>query len=131
MKKTILSLLIQFTFLPQIIWAAFLHRKLMANSYVLTNGALQIALTVVFTEIVVFAVLTSIRRFYFTRYLLICAYWQLILTLIYFDVRLERFSALGNETYYFIAFGAIMTAINMIALYLKEKKNDGDYNRRG
>lgn len=116
--------------MPQAVWAAALHRKLAANSYVLTNGTLQIALIIVFAEIIAFAVLTSIRRFLFTRYLLICAYWQLILTLIYFDVRLERWVSLKNETYYFIALGALMTAANVIALYIKEKRNDGDYNRR-
>jgi hypothetical protein len=127
---------------PQVIWAAMLHRKLMTNSYVLINGRLQTAFIVVFAEIVIFAVLTSIKRFYVTRFLLIGAYIQLIFTMILFRFRLERFVALNNETYYFIAFGAVMTAINAIALYIlrrgahcasaKERKHENsDYNRRG
>lgn len=122
------------------IWAAALHRKLMENSYVLINGALQTAFLVVFAQIIIFAVLTSIRRFAVTRFLLIGAYIQLIATMLLFEFKLERFAALNNETYYFIAFGAIMTAINMTALYIysrdshceseKGEKHDSNYNRR-
>jgi hypothetical protein len=130
---------VQFSFLPQVVWAASLYSRLAANSYVLINARLQTALLLVFMEIVVFASLTSIRRFYLTRFLLIGAYWQLILTMIWFGLRLERFAELNNETYYFIVFGAIMTAINTIALYYvgarsacpQEEKNDSDYNRCG
>jgi hypothetical protein len=117
-----------------VIWAAALHRRLMANSYVLTNGALQAALTLVFAEIVIFALITSVRRFYLTRFLLIGVYWQLILTMFFFGLKLERFAELGNETYYFIAFGAVMTAINAVAFYIYNRGDlheNSDYNRRG
>ncbi|MDR2559845.1 MAG: hypothetical protein LBC86_09965 [Oscillospiraceae bacterium] len=117
MRKKVCSLIVQFSFLPQVIWAALLHRKLAANSYVLTNGTLQIVLIVIFAEITALSVLCSIRRFYVTRFLLIGAYIQLIASMYFFGLRFERFAALNNETYYFIMFGAIMTAINAIALY--------------
>ncbi|MCL2696576.1 MAG: hypothetical protein FWE74_00685 [Oscillospiraceae bacterium] len=134
MKKNICSLIVQFSFLPQVIWAVALHRRLAANSYVLTNGALQTAFLLVFAEIVIFAALTSFKRFYAARFLLVGAYIQLILTMALFGFRLERWVALNNETYYFIAFGALMTAINAIAFYIYKgtlNEKDSDYNRRG
>jgi hypothetical protein len=121
------SLIVQFSFLPQVIWAALLYRRLVANSYVLINTRLHIALFVVFIEIIVFAVLTSPRKFYFTRFLLAGAYLQLLATFIWFDFRLQRFIELHNEAHYFIAFGALMTALNVIALYIHRQIREKIY----
>ncbi|MDR2533082.1 MAG: hypothetical protein LBC82_09610 [Oscillospiraceae bacterium] len=119
MIKNICSLFIQFSFLPQVIWAAALYRKLAANSYVLTNSRLQTAFFAVFLEIVVFAVLTAFKRFYFTRFLLVAAYIQLLLTIVLFEFR--RSQSLVNESLAFAAFGAFMAALNMIMLYTYKK----------
>jgi hypothetical protein len=119
MIKTLCSLYIQFSFLPQVIWAAPLYQRLAANSYVLTNTRLQAAFLAVFLEIIILSVLTAIKRFYVTRILLVGAYIQLLFTLVLFEFK--RAEHLVNEVFFFVAFGALMTALNMIALLIYKR----------
>jgi len=117
MIKTICSLFVQFSFLPQVIWAASLYLKLAANSYVLIAPRLHMAFFTLFLGIVVIAVLTSVRRFYLIRFLLLGAYTALLITVIPFEFRHAE-NIVRNEALMFAAFGAIMTALNMTALYI-------------
>jgi hypothetical protein len=116
MIKTVCSLFVQFSFLPQVIWAAILYQRLVAHSYVLINTRLHMTFFAVFTGIVVLAVLTSVRRFYASRFLLVGAYIMLTAATLYFNFR--GISAYQNQVAAFVVFGAFMTALNMTALYI-------------
>ncbi|MCL2020155.1 MAG: hypothetical protein FWG70_10430 [Oscillospiraceae bacterium] len=122
MKKSICSLVISFSFLPQVIWAAGLYRIITSDSYVLLDTGLQTAFLVVFIEITLFAVLTSFKRFYVMRVLLLGSYIQLMFTALPYEFKHSE--ALRDNILIFAAVGAIIAALNMSSLYIyKNIKN--------
>jgi len=123
MIKTICAFFVQFSFLPQVIWASSLYLKLAANSYVLIAPRLHMALFVLFLVVIVLAVLTSVRRFYVIRLLLLGAYTVLLVMVIPFEFRHAE-NIVRNEALAFAAFGAIMAALNMTALYIYKNINE-------
>jgi len=121
-KKSICSLVISFSFLPQVIWAAGLYRIITSDSYVLLDTGLQTAFLVVFIEITLFAVLTSFKRFYVMRVLLLGSYIQLMFTALPYEFKHSE--ALRDNILIFAAVGAIIAALNMSSLYIyKNIKN--------
>ena len=136
--KTILSLLIDITFLPQVIIAAWVCTAVFNDSYLLINTGLRLVFFIVLAEIAVLAILTAIKRFYITRFILFAAYIQLIVTtlvtgierdLMLFGTGADNFRNTIPAKYVFFIFagvGIYLTVINLIALYgfkkLKEKE---------
>jgi hypothetical protein len=126
-KKTLFALIIDFSFLPQVIWAAITYKFIAFDSAVLIETGLQAAFLIVFIEIVVLAVLTAIKRFYLIRFLLLAAYVQLILTVVIneFYNRLfilgGRLQFLHHYIFVFAAGGILFALLNLYALYRYRK----------
>jgi hypothetical protein len=123
LKKVIYSIILQFSFLPQVIAAVLIYTKLKIESAVLIDGVLQKGLLIVFAEIAVFAILSVPRRFYFTKFLLFSAYAQLITV-----VLARRFSRGYTISVGFAVCGMVLVLINVLILrfFKKTERNNGN-----
>lgn len=126
MKKEFRALYIEFSFLPQVVAAALIYGGIRFDSAVLLNRSLRAAFFAAFLEIVVFAFLTIPKRFIFTRFLLMAAYIQLILTVTLSKFYWRRlvfgsYRGLNPLLFGFCAFGIVLAVLNVIAL-IKYKK---------
>ncbi|MCL2077745.1 MAG: hypothetical protein FWH08_04980 [Oscillospiraceae bacterium] len=113
-KKLVYSLIIDFSFLPQIIWATLLFINIRGESPVLIYREVSTIFLVVFAEIAVLSILNIIKKFYFLRFLLIGAYLQLVFTVLLLS---NAPSFLYLRVFVFAAFGIIIALANMAALY--------------
>ena len=111
-RQTLFSLIIDFSFLPQVIWAVTLFVFVKGESAVLLSNSLAKAILAVFAEIAALALLSVTKRFYFIRYMQIGAYIQLVLTALIFGYRRAyvRFFAFG-------VCGIIIVFVNILSLY--------------
>ncbi|MCL1823639.1 MAG: hypothetical protein FWG44_05495 [Oscillospiraceae bacterium] len=110
-KKLICTLVIDFSFLPQVIWAAVLFFQIKNESPVLIRTGISSAFLAVCAEIVVFSLFCIIKRFYFLRGLLVCSYIQLIVTAFYF-----QYSQIYLKVWLFGVFGITVAVANLYAL---------------
>ena len=111
-RKSLFALILDFSFFPQVIWAAVLFFKVNAESAVLIYNNLSTAILISCGLISVFAILCVIRRFYFLRVMLAASYITLVSTAFYFGYRqaYARFIV-------FAVFGTAIALINAAALY--------------
>ncbi|MCL2633291.1 MAG: hypothetical protein FWD34_02130 [Oscillospiraceae bacterium] len=124
------ALYMDFSFLPQVVAAWFFYYGLRPDSFVLLDGKLQTAFLMAFAEITIFSVVTAIKHFYFTRFLLIAAYVQLVVTVFVFNfqgrIRIfgEFYHHANRWIFVYAAVGIVLAVINVICLmkYQKYKK---------
>jgi len=127
MKKETLALYIEFSFLPQVLAAALIYNAMKGDSYVLIDPSVRAAFLSVFIEIIVFAFLTVPKRFVFTRFLLIAAYIQLILTIVlskfyWRKLVFGQYRGLNPIIYAFCAVGIALAVLNAVALNKYKRK---------
>jgi hypothetical protein len=103
--------------------AALIYARLKGESAVLIDGALQKGLLAAFAEIAVFAVLSASKRFCFTKFLLLGAYAQLLIT-----VLARKFANGYALSFGFAACGAVLVLINIFVLRLYKKAERDENN---
>jgi hypothetical protein len=127
-RRTLFTLLIDFSFLPQVVAAAWIYSVVANDSVVLIKQHMQIAFLFVFIEIVVFAVMTAVKKFYLSRFLLIAAYLQLIITMyavgfsgrelmLFGTLRWYNVIRADSVFYVFAGVGIILAIVNLLAFY--------------
>jgi hypothetical protein len=125
--------LIDLSFLPQILAAVWIYTAVMNDSYLLIKTSLRVAFFLAFAEIILFAILTAVKRFYLFRFLLLGAYVQLIVTMfitgfsgdlmLYGTLRWYETVPAGTVFAIFATCGVLLTLINLTAFYgLKKAK---------
>jgi len=136
--KTLFALLIDISFFPQALVGAWLFYSFAFDSVVLIKIHLQVAYFLVFSEIIVFAIFTAFKKFYWSRFVLFVVYVQFIITtfvtglsrpLMLFG-RFRWFDAVPSDYvfYIFSGFGIIMTVINLIAFHGYKKVTEMEKN---
>ena len=126
-RKTLLALFIDVTFLPQVLAAAWIYTSLVYDSYILLQESLQTVLFIIFLQLIIFAILTAVKRFYVSRYLLIFAYLQLVIITFMYGLK-RPLMLLGTMRWYytfssdgvftvFSAAGILLTMVNLTAFY--------------
>ena len=122
-QKLIAALIIDLSFFPQAVWAALLCFNLMNNGYfssrILIYNHYSYAILISCAAIVILALLSVMKRFYFIRLLLLSAYAAFVTSVLLF-----RFSGIYAACFSFAGVGVAVTLLNAVALYKYRKLNN-------
>lgn len=111
-RYNLYRLILDFSFVPQIVAATVIYMFVKGESAVLLDNYVAAAYLTVFSEIFILAVVNISKRFYFTRYLLALSYVQLMITGV-----LSGYTRAYFRFFSFAVLGIALCFINICALY--------------